>query len=295
MLGRRAPSGSGTSCIAWSCSVWPYSPLSASSASPGALRLPSAGSHGTPCGALWAVIATVLPNPLSTGCAGTRWHLPGRSGLHQAPQRRRARLTPCLAQRGGLPSGQTRRASDQCCRRDRKGFPQRKQAGGGGAPLPLAVSLQRYQGLHWACYPLVLLPVFLRAGTPDSPPVRVLVCLHVFQSDDLSDVLVPVCPAWRLAVCCSGLFPCCLPYLPVWRALSCRCRPACSGCRLPRACGSPASPASPASSCLRFSRVSQSARATILKHIQPPLAMVRPASCLVLPWLLIRALQQGAS
>ena len=91
-------------------------------------------------GAMGKVIATVLPNPLSTGCAGTRWPLTGCSGLHQAPQRRRTRLTPCLAQRGGLPSGQTRRASDQCCRRDRQGFPQRKQAGGGGGTVALAVS-----------------------------------------------------------------------------------------------------------------------------------------------------------
>ena len=91
-------------------------------------------------GAMGKVIATALSNPLSTGCAGTRWPLTGCSGLHQAPQRRRTRLTPCLAQRGGLPSGQTRRASDQCCRRDRQGFPQRKQAGGGGGTVALAVS-----------------------------------------------------------------------------------------------------------------------------------------------------------
>ena len=57
----------------------------------------------------------------------------------------------------------------------------------------------------------------------------------------------------------------------------------------------PASLASPVSSCLRLSTVSQSARATVLKHIQPPLAMARPASYLVLPWALMRALQQDAS
>lgn len=193
-------------------------------------------------------------------------------------------LTPCLAQRGGLPSpfGQTRRASDQCCRRDRKGFPQRKQAGG-GTPLPLAVSLEGCQDLHSVCCSAVPQSVFLRAGTPDSHHLRVLVCLHVFLPDDLPDVLVPVCPAWRLAGCCSGLLPCCLPSLTVWRALSCRSRPACFGCRLPRACGRSCLASLSSLFLPRFSRGSQSARATVLKHIQPPLVLARPALCLVLP------------
>ena len=210
------------------------------------------------------------------------------SGAAETPNQ--ADALPCL--RGGLPSEQTRRASGQCHRRDRQGFPQREQAGGGGAPLLwpcLGSDIRAFIG------PLVLLSVFLHAGTPDSHPSA---SLSVCMSSSLTICLT--CSSQSAQSAQPGALP--SVALVSFPAVFLTCLsgepPRAGAGQLAPVVTCPALvavPASPASSCLWLSTISQSARATIVKHIQPPLAMARPASCLVLPWLLMRVLRQGAS